>query len=78
MPDRLGEPAGEIDLGDLGAALAAQAALGVLVVLGVVGCLQAFSAASNSAQRRYLGPCLEIGPRASVAPDCLTRGHSPV
>ena len=35
-------------------------------------------AASKSAQRRYLGPCLEIGPRASVAPDCLTRGHRPV
>ena len=35
-------------------------------------------AASNSAQRRYLGPCLEIGPRASTPPDCLTRGHTPV
>jgi transposase len=35
VPDRLGELAREVDLGDLGAALAAQAALGVLVALGV-------------------------------------------
>src|SRR6476469_1399374 len=33
VPDRLGEPAGELDLGDLRAALAAQAALGALVAL---------------------------------------------
>ena len=33
VPDRLGELAGELDLGDLGAALAAQAALGALVAL---------------------------------------------
>jgi len=35
VPDRLGEFAREVCLGDLGSALAAQAALGVLVVLGV-------------------------------------------
>src|SRR5689334_22229560 len=33
VPDRLGQLAGELDLGDLGAALAAQAALGALVAL---------------------------------------------
>src|SRR3954466_11548655 len=36
VPDRFGEVAGEVDLGDLGAALAADAALGVLLALGVV------------------------------------------
>jgi hypothetical protein len=69
VPDRLGEAAGEVDLGDLRAALAPQAALGGQVAVAVVGCLQAFRAASNSAQRKYLGPCLLIGPRASTAPD---------
>src|SRR3954469_18999583 len=39
VPDRFGELAGEVDLGDLGAALAAEAALGVLIALGVVGVL---------------------------------------
>jgi hypothetical protein len=34
--------------------------------------------ASNGAQRRYLGPCLEIGLRASVAADCSTFGQRPV
>src|SRR5919109_5501641 len=33
VPDRLGELASELDLGDLGAALAAQTALGALVAL---------------------------------------------
>jgi len=33
VPDRLGQLAGELDLGDLGAALAPEAALGALVAL---------------------------------------------
>src|SRR5829696_8292853 len=39
VPDRLGEPAGQFDLGDLGPALAAEAFLGVLVALRVDGVL---------------------------------------
>ena len=35
VPDRLGESAGQVDLGDLGAALAAQPGLGAPVALGV-------------------------------------------
>src|SRR5215203_2428523 len=35
VPDRLGEPAGDLDLGDLGAALLAQSPLVPLVALGV-------------------------------------------
>jgi hypothetical protein len=34
-PDRLGQAAGDVDLGDLGAALAAEAVLGVLVAIAV-------------------------------------------
>ena len=37
VPDRFGEFAGEVDLGDLGAALATEAFLGALVALGVDG-----------------------------------------
>ena len=35
VPDRLCQPPGDVDLGDLGAALFAEAALGALVALGV-------------------------------------------
>jgi hypothetical protein len=64
LPDRLGQAAGDVDLGDLGAALAAQPALGglVAVAIGRVG-------ASIGAQRRYLGPFLDSGPRRSELPD---------
>ncbi len=35
LPDRHRQPAGDVDLGDLGAALLAEPALGALVALGV-------------------------------------------
>jgi hypothetical protein len=37
VPDRLGQAAGDVDLGDLGAALAAEALLGALVAVAVDG-----------------------------------------
>jgi hypothetical protein len=37
VPDRLGESAGEVDLGDLGAALLADPCLGVLIALAADG-----------------------------------------
>ena len=37
VPDRMGKPAGDVDLGDLGAALLAEPALGSPVALGVGG-----------------------------------------
>src|SRR5215211_8050868 len=40
VPDRVGEPPGDVDLGDLGAALLAEPALRSLVALGVGGMLQ--------------------------------------
>jgi hypothetical protein len=78
VPDRFAELAGELDLGDLGAALAAEAAFGALVALLVERWEEAAIAASISPQRKYLGPCLESGPRRSTSPDWLTRGHRPV
>jgi hypothetical protein len=49
VPDRFGESAGEIDLGDLGAALAAQAALGLLVAVAVV---EVFAGAQRCFEQR--------------------------
>src|SRR5215211_6235912 len=40
VPDRVGEPAGDVDLGDLGAALLAEPLLVSLVALGVGPVLQ--------------------------------------
>src|SRR5215208_4415344 len=40
VPDRVGEPAGDVDLGDLGAALLAEPALVALVALRVGGVLE--------------------------------------
>src|SRR5215216_4646530 len=40
VPDRVGEPAGDVDLGDLGPALRAEAALVALVALRVGGVLE--------------------------------------
>jgi len=37
VPDRVGEPSGDVDLGDFGAALLSEPALGSLVALGVGG-----------------------------------------
>ena len=63
MPDRLGELAGQLDLGDLGAALAAQAALGVLVALGVVGVLAGVQRGLEERPAQVLGAVL--GDRAA-------------
>src|SRR5271166_5140538 len=37
VPDRVGEPSGDVDLGDLGTALLSEPALGALIALGVGG-----------------------------------------
>ena len=53
VPDRVREPAGDVDLSDLGAALLAEPALVALVALGVGGVARgACIVASSSAQRR--------------------------
>jgi hypothetical protein len=51
VPDRFGEPAGEVDLGDFGAALLADPRLGLLVGLAVDR-VRAGVGGGPSAQRR--------------------------
>ena len=64
MPDRLGELAGQLDLGDLGSALATQPALGVLVALGVVGVLARVQRGLEQRPAQVLGAVL--GDRAAA------------
>ncbi len=78
LPDRVAELAGEVGLRDLWAALAAEPPAGALVALAEAGCEDAAIAASISPQRRYLGPCLDSGPRQSISPDWLTRTQAGV
>jgi len=75
VPDRLGQLSGELDLGDLGAALAAQPTLSALVALLVERVRRGGDPPSISAQRKYLGPRFDSGPRQSISPDWFTRGH---
>ena len=79
VPDRLGQLASELDLRDLGAALATEAALGALVALLVERVRRTPRSRPPSAPSADIcGPCLESGPRRSISPDWLTRGHRPV
>ena len=58
VPDRLGEPAGEFDLGDLGAALFAEAASGALVALGVDGVSGGVDGGFDQRPAQVAGPVL--------------------
>src|SRR6266550_7314120 len=58
VPDRLGQSASEVDLGDLGAALAAQAALGVLVAVAVVGVFAGVQSGFEQRPAQVLGAVL--------------------
>lgn len=78
LPDRFREGAGEVDLRDLGAALFAESVFGVLVALAVVGAGGGVLSGFDQRPAEVFGACLESGPRRSLSPDCLTRGHRPV
>jgi hypothetical protein len=52
VPDGLGEPPGDVDLGDLGAALLTEPALGGLVTLGVGRVAQRVHGRFEHRQRR--------------------------
>src|SRR4026208_1343485 len=56
LPDRLGESAGEVDLGDLGAALLADAGLGLLVAVAVDGVRAGVGGALDERPAQILGP----------------------
>jgi hypothetical protein len=55
VPDRLGEPSGDVDLGHLGAPLLAEPALVALVALGVGGVAQGVHARPAQTARAVLG-----------------------
>ncbi len=69
IPDRLGQLAGEIDPGDLGAALAAEPRFGALVSIAIATIPGGVGGGLDQAQRRYVGPFLASGPRRSLPPD---------
>ena len=58
VPDRVGEPAGDVDLGDLGAALLPQPALGALVALGVGRVLERVHGRFDQGPAQVGGPVL--------------------
>src|SRR4029450_3807774 len=64
VPDRVGEPAGDLDLGDLGAALLPQAALGALVALGVGRVLEGVHGRLEQRPAQVGRPMLAQGPAA--------------
>jgi hypothetical protein len=58
VPDRLSEPAGDLDLGDLGAALLPQPALGALVALRIGRVLERVHGRFDQGPAQVGGPVL--------------------
>ena len=77
VPDRFGDLAGDVDLGDLRAALFAEPPLVAFVAVTVGSWLAGVNGCLESARRRYRGPAWVRGPRRSLPPDWYTCGHSP-
>jgi len=63
VPDRFGQPAGEVDLGDLGAALLADARFRVLVAVAVDGGGAGVGCGLDERPAQILGPL--FGERAA-------------
>src|SRR5687767_4426957 len=78
VPDRVGEPAGDVDLGDLGAALGAESALVALVALRVGGVLECVHGRLEQRPAQVGGAVLGQRAAAILSPDWLTRGQRPV
>jgi hypothetical protein len=64
VPDRVGEPAGDVDLGDLGAALLAHPPLVSLVAVGVGGVLEGMHRRLEHRPAQITGPVLGRGAAA--------------
>src|SRR5512139_488782 len=78
VPDRVGEPAGDVDLGDLGAPLLAEPPLVALVALGVGRVAERVHGRLEQCPAQIAGVrALRAGPRRSESPDCSTRGPIP-
>ena len=69
VPDRLGQAAGDVDLGDLGTALLAQPALGLLVALAVERMATGVLRGLDQRPAQVLGPGVREWPRRSFDPD---------
>src|ERR671918_1357102 len=77
VPDRVGEPAGDVDLRDLRPALLAEPLLVALVALGVGGVAKRVHGRLEQGPAQVAGPVLVSGPRRAEAPGWVTRGASP-
>jgi hypothetical protein len=64
VPDRVGESAGDVDLGHLGAALLAEPALGALVALAIGGMAKRVHRRLEQRPAKVGGPVLGQGARA--------------
>ena len=78
VPDRLGELAGKVDLGDLGAALAAETTFGALVALTVERMGGGGDRSLHQSPAQIPGPVLGERAAAVGLAGLLTRGHRPV
>src|SRR3954454_5688974 len=74
VPDRYGEPAGDIDLGDFGAALAAKAFLGALVAVVVGGVAAGGRRGFHQRPAQVLGPVLGQRARGGLSRRTERRG----
>ena len=78
VPDRLGEFAGQLDLGDLGSALVAQAALGVLVALLVERVLAGVQGGFEQRPAQVLGAVFGDRAAAVAGAGLVDARHRPV
>src|SRR5881396_1229833 len=69
VPDRFGEAAGEVDLGDFGAALFAEPLFGVLVAVAVERMAAGVHGCFDQRPAQVAGPFLASAPRRSDWPD---------
>ena len=78
VPDRVGEAASDVDLGDLGAALGAEPALVALVALRVGGVLERVHRRLEQRPAQVSRPMLGQRSAAILLADWFTRGQRPV
>jgi hypothetical protein len=69
VPDRFGEAAGEVDLGDLGAALFADVRFGLLVAVAVGGVCAGVGGGLDERPAEVAGAFAGERPRRSRSPD---------
>ena len=78
VPDRLGESAGEVDLGDLGAALLAEPGAGALVAVAVGGVMRGVAGRLDQRPAQVTGAVLGERAAAVALAGLVDAGQSPV